>query len=272
MRVPKPEGFIPNGATLKKGLHKVYKRVHAAVDKMLGDLHDQQLGFVLSEGISREAIEDNRMLSKWARKKGKKCGQNIGDMSYGEKPYFNGKGAKNAAAELWGPIEHPTIEEIATMVLDYWEEVTAEESYVQWSDLVMWKMDLKGAYTLLNVHPDEVGVFAQELVDGLIYFHLCGVFGWSCTPAAFQVVTRAIKWELRHKLKGMAVMYVDDICGISLRRHLQEDMECTRKIVTDLLGSKSLALDKEEQGTRIEIIGWVIDLDTCRLAVARKNR
>jgi hypothetical protein len=145
MRVPKPEGFIPNGATSKKGLHKVYKRVHAAVDKMLGDLHDQQLGFVLSEGVSREVIEHNRMLSKWARNKGKKCRLNIGDMSYGEKPYLNGKWAKNAAAEMWGSIELPTIEEIATMVLDYWEEVTAEEPDVQWSDLIMWKMDLKGA-------------------------------------------------------------------------------------------------------------------------------
>jgi hypothetical protein len=135
----------------------------------------------------------------------------------------------------------------------------------------MWKMDLKGAYTLIDVHPDEVGMFAQELVDGLMYFHLCGVFGWSCTPAAFQVVTRAIKWELRHKLRGKAVMYVDDICGISLRRYLQSDMTCARSIVTDLLGSKSLAIEKEEHGTRIEIIGWVIDLDTCRLSVAKKN-
>jgi hypothetical protein len=55
------------------------------------------------------------------------------------------------------------------------------------------------------------GIFAQELVDGLICFHLCGVLGWSGTPAAFQVVTRAIKWELAHKLRRKHVMYVDDI-------------------------------------------------------------
>ena len=44
MVVPKPEGFVRNGATSSEGLHKVYKRVHAAVDRMLGDIHDQQLG------------------------------------------------------------------------------------------------------------------------------------------------------------------------------------------------------------------------------------
>jgi hypothetical protein len=43
MVVPKPEGFIPNGATSTKDLHKVYKRVHAAVDRMLGDIHAQHV-------------------------------------------------------------------------------------------------------------------------------------------------------------------------------------------------------------------------------------
>jgi hypothetical protein len=51
MVVLKPEGFVPDGATSSKGLHKVYKRVHAAVDRMLGDIHDQQLGFVLHENV-----------------------------------------------------------------------------------------------------------------------------------------------------------------------------------------------------------------------------
>jgi hypothetical protein len=109
------------------------------------------------------------------------------------------------------------------MILDLWEEILAGQPDASWSDLVMWKMDLKGAYTLVDVHPDEVGMFAQEMMDGLMYFHLCGVFGWSCTPAAFQVVTRAVVWELRHKLKGKAVMHVDDILGICLRSQLDHD-------------------------------------------------
>jgi hypothetical protein len=272
MVVPKPEGFVPNGATSTKGLHKVYKRVHAAVDRMLSDIHDQQLGFVLPEGLTRQHIIHNRMLSKWAPKKKKPSGRNIGDLSYCEGPHFlNGKWAKDEAARIWGPIEHPTIDDIAVMILDFWDEMSRNDPGTVWSDLVMWKMDLKGAYTLMDVRPEEAGMFAQELVDDLIFFHLCGVFGWSCTPAAFQVITRAIVWELRHKLRGRAKMYVDDLFGISLRTNLEYDMACARKAVTDLLGSKSLAEDKEEQGTRLDIIGWVIDLDLCRLSIARKN-
>jgi hypothetical protein len=35
-------------------------------------MHDQQLGFVLVEPMCREKIVHNRMMSKWATKKGKK--------------------------------------------------------------------------------------------------------------------------------------------------------------------------------------------------------
>jgi hypothetical protein len=66
-------------------------------------------------------------------------------------------------------------------------------------------------------------------------------------------------------------MYVDDILGICMRSQLYHDMTCARQIVTDLMGPRSLALEKEESGTRLEIIGWLIDLDTCRLSIARKN-
>jgi hypothetical protein len=46
------------------------------------------------------------------------------------------------------------------------------------------EVDLKDECILIDVHPDEI-MFAQELVDGLMYFHQCGVFRRSCTPAAF---------------------------------------------------------------------------------------
>jgi hypothetical protein len=101
MVVPKPEGFVPNGATSSKGLHKVYKRVHAAVDRMLGDIHDQQLGFVLPETMSREHIKHNCVLSKWAPKKKKPSGRNIGDLSYCEgQQFLSGKWAKDEAVRI----------------------------------------------------------------------------------------------------------------------------------------------------------------------------
>lgn len=132
-------------------------------------------------------------------------------------------------------------------------------------------MDFRGAYTLIGVLPKQVGLFAQEFTQDFIYFHLCGVFGWSCTPAAFQVVTRAIKWELQHIIEGLANMYVDDVIGICLLAMLDSEFKKAYIVFTGLLGDGAVAEHKTEFSRRLEIIGWVIDLDTNWLSVARKN-
>lgn len=78
---------------------------------MLGDLHDQQLGFILPEKTTRAKVIYHRMMGKWALKFGKKCRRNIGDTSFGDGPYLNGKWAKDKAAVIdMGDIVHPTIQ------------------------------------------------------------------------------------------------------------------------------------------------------------------
>jgi hypothetical protein len=44
---------------------------------------------------------------------------------------------KDEAVRIWGPIEHPTIDDIAVMILDFWDEVLRDEPAAGWSDLVM---------------------------------------------------------------------------------------------------------------------------------------
>ena len=56
----------------------------------------------------------------------------------------------------------------------------------------MWKTDLREAYTLMSFKSTNCMKFAMELVNGVTIIFLCGLFGWSSTPAAFQVITRAI--------------------------------------------------------------------------------
>lgn len=47
MRVPLPPGFTPNGKGDLSPLRPIYIRVHQAVDRMLADLHAQELAFCL---------------------------------------------------------------------------------------------------------------------------------------------------------------------------------------------------------------------------------
>ena len=57
-------------------------------------------------------------------------------------------------------------------------------------------MDLMRAYTLLSCRPEDIGLFGMEVTGDVVYLQIVGIFGWACTPAAFQVVTRAgILWE-----------------------------------------------------------------------------
>jgi hypothetical protein len=142
---------------------------------------------------------------------------------------------------------------------------------LRWEDLRIWKMDLKGAYTLLSFRPEDVGLFAMLLTGDRVYLQLAGIFGWAGTPAAFQVVTRAISWELRHALHSRTLMYVDDIIGVGFARYIPGDLATTRRICTDLLGPLAVADEKSESGVRVDVIGYTIDLTTQRVLIARKN-
>ena len=112
------------------------------------------------------------------------------------------------------------------------------------ADIDLWKTDLKGAYTLMSFKSSNCMKFAVELVKDITIIFLCGLFGWSSTPAAFQVITRAIIFELGLILLGMALMYVDDIVGVSERSELQHDLDAARGVCTNLLGDHAVQDDK----------------------------
>jgi hypothetical protein len=96
----------------------------------------------------------------------------------------------------------------------------------------------------------------MEMADDLAMFFLCGIFGWTGTPACFQVITRAFSFELNRTLRGSALMYVDEIFGVCGARKL------TQRICTALIGSDSIEQKKSESGRRLSIIGYEIDLAT----------
>jgi hypothetical protein len=55
-----------------------------------------------------------------------------------------------------------------------------------------------------------------------------GIFAWERRPAAFQIETVAIKWELQHCLKSDVTIYADDIIGIEKAPDIDEDIRRTR--------------------------------------------
>ena len=272
MRVAIPEGFIPNGHQPRSPLRASYEAVSSAVNKMLGAIIEQRLAFILPLDLAQAYIPNLHLcIAHWTTETGKASGRPLGDLSNVDGTTLNTDATADAATAYYGPITHPTIEDIAVMVDQFWERASARDPTLRQEDLRLWKMDLKGAYTLLSFRAEHVGLFGMLLTGDLVYLQIAGIFGWAGTPAAFQVVTRAIAWELRSRLQSRTVMYVDDIIGVGFEKDIAADLALTRAICTTLLGSSAVADDKTEVRRRLDVIGYVIDLDTGRVLISKKN-
>ena len=272
MRVPLPVGFVPNGKGERTPLRPAYVEVHQAVDRMLADLHAQGLAFCLPKAEAIAFIDGLHLRkASWTPKKGKASGRSIGDMSFCDGTPLNCDESKQIAESWWGKIELLTIDEVVGMILEFYRDAARIDSSVRWEDLRIWKTDLRGAYQLMSLHPDFAKYFGMEIHGERIFIHLCGIFGWTCTPAAFQVVSRGIQWELKHSLKGRCKMYVDDIVGLCFAQDLNGDVQCAKDVSTSLLGPKAIAGDKTETGTRLDVLGCITDIEQRLESISRMN-
>ena len=151
----------------------MYDRVASAVDRMLyEDFVDNGLAVILRKQLvlgTGVPIHVSRL--SWTAKVGKAKGRPITDCSAGVLP-LNSDFTKFESDALWGPIQHPTVSDLANMVLQF-----QCLHGIDWSELVLWKVDLRGAYTLLSFKPEEIPFLGAEIRGDLLIFFLCGIFG-----------------------------------------------------------------------------------------------
>lgn len=193
------------------------------MNKMFGDFVEQRLAFLLPCEEAKQYVPRLHLCkAHWTKRKGKPSGRPLGDLTYIDSTPINTPAMSEAAAQHYGTILHPTLEDIAVMIRDFWKRELAADPTADWTQLRIWKMDLKGAYALLSFRAEDAGLFAMMLTGDLVYLQIAGIFGWVGTPAAFQVVTRAIQWELKHILRSATIIYVDDNVGVGMhQRHHQ---------------------------------------------------
>jgi hypothetical protein len=271
MKVLVSDTFVPNNTPPK--MRQLYKEVSGAVNRGLLKLHEAELVFILPRSAMYLFGTMHYSPVHWTTKVGKEAGRALFDSkddSFG--PALNSDAARDMLRALYGAIEHPTIDDIAVMIVDYIEECKQLlGDAFRMEDLIVWKGDLRGAFTLLSFSADGVKYLACELTDDLILVYHTGLFGWTGTPFAFDVVTRVLRREINKRIHGRMTMYVDDLIGITLLQHLAADKASARLVCEGLLGSKAMAEDKWEEGRRIDAIGWSIDLDLMRVSIARRN-
>ena len=287
VKIPLPEGFIPNsevGQSLPRPNSQTLLAQHALRRMVQEGIRDNRLCFVLREGTARRVLGPFHCSpAQWAPKFGKPLGRSCNNCS------FQGKGTKRAingpdkkwlrewATKQFGKIRHPTIADMVAMIVDFLDKAVAEGRGSE--TIRLWSMDLQGAYTLLSFCLADLQWMCMSLPSDLVVVFLCGISGWGAMPYAFQVVTRALQWELNHgyvmdgPLKGPSLMYVDDMFGCTFAKNLALDLTNAKGKAEGLLGKQSIAGEKtrtDKDGT-IEVIGYEIRLGSRTVGIAAKN-
>jgi hypothetical protein len=275
MPVPLGPEFVPNStAGALPPLRQTYVRLNSVVNRLLEEsFHEKGLAFILpkEQALCVEGL--HLSVNSWVPKQGKEHGRPIGDCSdagRGQTP-LNSKAAKLLSDRLWGKIVHPSLEDLVRQITEFFAAAQEVDKDVVWEDVVLFKMDLAGAYTLISFSPDDVKLMGFELTKDRIMFMLCGIFGWGGTPAAFQVITRACVFELSRTILGRILMYVDDLLGVCLRKNLPTNLAKASTFLTNLLGPAAVAVHKTESGRRLTEIGYTIDLNERLVEISDRN-
>jgi hypothetical protein len=179
MRIITHPDWIPQVRPPKK--RGKYLAVAPAVNKLLYEQYKEgTLLLVLTRALEElPAGSAHFGPQHWATKAGKACGRAITDASHLDK---NCKGhpvngnckahtdwVRTEITRVYGDITMPTLDELMLMIK------RAAEVW-GWSNIVLFKVDLHGAFNLINIHPDDVWKMIYELTEGPHYrqFRLCG--------------------------------------------------------------------------------------------------
>jgi hypothetical protein len=136
-------GFKANGGGELPPLRKTYSAVKSAVNRLLVEnFHNLGLAFILSKKTASEIKGIHFSPLHWTEKQGKRQGRPIGDCSdggseEGNEP-LNSNHTKEQSDLLWGIIRHPSIDDAARMILNYYQKAIAEDPTTEWTDVVKW--------------------------------------------------------------------------------------------------------------------------------------
>jgi hypothetical protein len=244
----------------------------APVERMMFESYwEEGLSIILSETRVRTMESLGLCLASWAAKLGKSCGRPItngsGRRHMPPSRIINGKQTKINAIKKYGHITNPVIGDVARLI----ERFRALRG-IPMTEIRMWKYDIAAAYQKLTYPAAAVSHVGVELRDRTFMFFLGGVFGLTSMPFAFNIITKAVVWELNSRLiRGMMLQYVDDGFVVSHQDERDEDVSITLRFIRDLLGPDAIAIHKLDLGDAFDFIGYNVDRISELITVSRRN-
>lgn len=228
----------------------LFKDTAAPVERMMFESYwEEGLSIILSETRVRTLESLGLCLASWAAKLGKSCGRPItngsGRRHMPQSRIINGRQTKLNAIKKYGHINNPVIGDVARLI----ERFRASRR-IPMSAVRMWKYDIAAAYQKLTYPAAAVSHVGVELRNRTFMFFLGGVFGLTSMPFAFNIITKAVVWELNSRLiKGMMLQYVDDGFVVSHQDERDADVTITLGFIRDLLGPDAIAIHKLDLAT-----------------------
>ena len=262
-------GFVCNSTAASLPPQKsTYMRLAPAVNKAFYESHIATgVGFVLPLRQLRSANAIFHVSQAgWTTKYGKPSGRPLTDATAAARGYcaLNSDTVAHWYETRYGTIRHPTIGDIARIVL-------AAQARFPGEEIVVWAKDISGAYTQLSFRADEVHRMAVQLDNEDVLFFIGGIFGFTGMPFAFDPLTRAIRWELQRAINGTVEIYTDDIMGATCRRLVEHDMALADRLLVALFNDTAVARHKDRVGSSADVIGYAIDVPRQLVTIAQKN-
>jgi len=249
----------------------IYVQAACAVDLSWFELYEK--GFVLlipTRVLKFWHVQRGFKLSYsragWAKKRGKPQGRPTTNLSYDNHRggLINTDTVRDVIRGIYGNIHPAQLTDIVTMI-------HRQAALHGWENIILWKMDLLGAYNLIFFKASDAGLLAMEMSDNLSLISMVGHFGWVGTPFAFDVISRLLVKLVNLRAKGEAVIATDDLIGCCATTDLQHDLDVADACIHSIFNSDCVNESKTVSGRIIEAIGWSFNLDELWVGIARHN-
>ena len=256
----------------KPALGSTFLKTAAAVEKMMFSSYwEEGLAILLTGKRVQDMPTMGLCIASWAQKLAKECGRPItngsGRRNMLLRFIINGLPTKAIATGKYGPIQLPTIGDVARLITE-----ESKRRGVPEGRLSVWKFDIAAAYPKLSYALEAVPHVGVELRDGVFMFFLGGVFGLTSMPFAFNVITQAIVWELNSRvINGRMLQYVDDGFVVSLDTEEKDDCDRTIALLEELLGPGAVAMHKLESGPTLDFIGYQVCMVRRMITISSRN-
>jgi len=197
------EDFIPT--LVAPPLSPAYREANSVINRLCYEQWVARQAIILPINVLRDtACTKNARVSfsgkyGWVPKQGAREGRPTNNYSYDNKKLglINSEFVKSAVKEFYGKIELAQLEELMEMILRQVDLVNGD-----WEQISIWKMDLKGAFALLNFKTSEIGLLSMVLTDNLCFLSLVGNFGLSQYPYIFGVISRVLLRAINKEITG----------------------------------------------------------------------